>query len=311
MDELDQIKKFIKESPQGTIFSTPEWLEAVAPGNWEYLKIQSDHSIEICMPIVLSNKMGFKFCNMPPFTQSLGIILPKQQGKYAKMLSRETNSMLNLISLIPKNSYFRQRFHPSLTNWLPFYWNQYSQSTKYTYIIEDLTNIEDVWRGIRTKKHQEIRKAENKLKIHETRDFDTLKFCIESTYARQNKKGFNFKILENIFIACDKLNCSKIFIAKNNLGDIAGSVFIVWDKKSAYYLAGGSPVNLRNSGAIPLLLWHSIKFASKITKQFNFEGSMIKPIEYFFRAFGGKQTPYLEITKINSNIISIYKMLGL
>ena len=38
MNELDQIKKFIKESPQGTIFSTPEWLEAVAPGNWEYLK---------------------------------------------------------------------------------------------------------------------------------------------------------------------------------------------------------------------------------------------------------------------------------
>ena len=85
------------------------------------------------------------------------------------------------------------------------------------------------------------------------------------------------------------------------------SIYLVWDKKSAYYIAGGSPKEVRTSGAMPLLLWEAIKFSSKVTKYFNFEGSMIKPIERFFRAFGGEQVPYFEITKINSKFISFAK----
>jgi len=307
MIELNKIKSFISESPQGTIFTTPGWLDAVAPGSWQYIQIKEKGNIKLCMPIILYNKMGFKFCNMPPLTQSLGILFPEQKGNYSKVLSNNTKNMLELISKIPKNSFFRQRFHPTINNWLPFYWNDYNQTTKYTYIIDDLTDTDLIWEGFKTKKHQEIRKAKSKLKISETQDFEYLKYCIHSSYKRQNKKGFNFKKLERIFNFCNEQKCGKIFLAKTKTGDIAGSVYIVWDQKSAYYLAGGGPEALRNSGAIPFLLWHSIKFSSSVTKKFNFEGSMIRPIEYFFRAFGGKLTPYHEITKVNSGIINLYQ----
>ena len=102
------------------------------------------------------------------------------------------------------------------------------------------------------------------------------------------------------------LKNGKIFLAKNEK-EICGAVYLVWDKKSAYYIAGGSPKEVRTSGAMPLLLWEAIKFSSKVTRHFNFEGSMIKPIERFFRAFGGEQVPYFEITKINSKFISLAK----
>ena len=308
MIDLNKIKSFISESPQGTIFSTPGWLEAVAPGAWQYIQIKEEENIKLCMPIILSKKMGFKFCNMPPLTQSLGMLFPAQEeGKYSKILSKNTNNMIELISKIPKNSYFRQRFHPTINNWLPFYWNNYTQTTKYTYIIDDLANTEKIWKEFNWKKRQEIRKAKSKLKISETQDFEALKYCIYSIHKRQKKKVFNFEVLERIFNFCNEKKCGKIFLAKTQSGDIAGSVYIVWDQKSAYYLAGAGSEALRNSGAIPLLLWHSIKFSSSVTKKFNFEGSMIRPIEYFFRAFGGKLTPYHEITKINSNIINLYQ----
>ena len=310
MIELNKIKSFISESPQGTIFTTPGWLDAVAPGSWQYIQIKEKENIKLCMPIILSNKMGFKFCNMPPLTQSLGILFPEQKGNYSKVLSNNTKNMLELISKIPKNLFFRQRFHPTINNWLPFYWNDYSQTTKYTYIIDDLTDTDIIWGGFKTKKHQEIRKAKSRLKISETQDFEYLKYCIHSSYKRQNKKGFNFEKLERIFNFCNEQKCGKIFLAKTQTGDIAGSVYIIWDQKSAYYLAGGGPEALRNSGAIPYLIWHSIKFSSSVTKKFNFEGSMIRPIEYFFRAFGGKLTPYYEITKINSSIINLYKKIS-
>ena len=309
MIELNKIKRFISKSPQGTIFSTPEWLEAVAPGAWQYILIQNEENIKICMPIILSQRMGLKLCIMPPLTQSLGILLSnKQEGKYSKILSKNTNDMLELISKIPKNSYFRQRFHPTIDNWLPFYWNNYNQTTKYTYIIDDLSSTEDIWGEFNWKKRQEIRNAKSKIKISETQDFEVLKHCINSFHKRQGKEIFNLKILERVFNSCDEQKCGKIFLAKNQSGEIAASVYIVWDEKTAYYLAGAVSEVSGNSGAIPLLLWHSIKFSSKVTKKFNFEGSMIRPIEYFFRAFGGKLTPYYEITKINSNIINLYKM---
>ncbi|MBE7441610.1 MAG: hypothetical protein HS119_04060 [Flavobacteriales bacterium] len=54
-----------------------------------------------------------------------------------------------------------------------------------------------------------------------------------------------------------------------------------------------------------LLLWEAIKRSKNKTKSFNFEGSMIESIERYFRAFGGKQTPYFEITKRTSKVLKL------
>jgi len=309
MNKIKKLKNFISQSPQGTIFTTPEWLEAVAPGKWQYLTVESGDSIKICMPIILSKKLGFTQCNMPPFTQSLGILFPPREGKYAEIITRDTNTTFELISKIPNYSYFSQRLHPSLTNWLPFYWSGYSQSTRYTYIIEDLQDIDNVWKEFRSNIRQEIRKANKSIVIDQNEDFDALKYCIKRTYDRQEKTGFDFRSLERIFMTCKKLNCGKIFLAKNKENDICGAIYLVWDEKSAYYIAGGSPEKVRTSGAMPLLLWEAIKFSSSVTQQFNFEGSMIQSIERFFRGFGGRQVPYLEIKKTDSIFISLYEHL--
>ena len=165
MKNLDKIKTFISESEQGTIFTTPEWLEAVAPGKWDYITNESAGSIKACMPIILNEKLGLTICNMPPFTQSLGIMYPAYEGKYAEVLTRKMNALSELISVIPKNSYFRQRLHPSITNWLPFHWQEYNQSTRYTYIIKDLVDQDKIWKSFRSNIRQEIRKASKTIKI--------------------------------------------------------------------------------------------------------------------------------------------------
>jgi len=52
-----------------------------------------------------------------------------------------------------------------------------------------------------------------------------------------------------------------------------------------------------------LCLWEAIRYASTVTKQFDFEGSMIESVERFFRAFGAVQTPYFRITKTPSRAL--------
>ena len=72
--------------------------------------------------------------------------------------------------------------------------------------------------------------------------------------------------------------------------------YVVCDRRSAYYLMGGGDPQLRTSGASSLLLWEAIS-QSRAASVFDFEGSMLRPVERFFRAFGGRQAPYLHISR--------------
>jgi phosphatidate phosphatase APP1 len=42
---------------------------------------------------------------------------------------------------------------------------------------------------------------------------------------------------------------------------------------------------------------------------FDFEGSMIEPIERFFRGFGAVQTPYFHVSRSSSKLFKALKML--
>ena len=77
----------------------------------------------------------------------------------------------------------------------------------------------------------------------------------------------------------------------------------MWDRHAAHYLLGGADPNLRTSDASSLLLWEAIMRAravtDAVTDAFDFHGSMLQSVERFFRAFGGRQTPYLNVTRMN------------
>jgi hypothetical protein len=75
-------------------------------------------------------------------------------------------------------------------------------------------------------------------------------------------------------------------------------------------MGGGHP-ELRSSGATSLCMWEAIRHAAKVTKSFNFEGSMIESVERFFRAFGAVQTPYFNISKTPSRLLRVKQALGL
>ena len=36
-------------------------------------------------------------------------------------------------------------FHYSITNWLPFYWQGFNQTSYYTYLLEELSDLEKIW----------------------------------------------------------------------------------------------------------------------------------------------------------------------
>src|SRR5690606_36644286 len=83
--------------------------------------------------------------------------------------------------------------------------------------------------------------------------------------------------------------CGELLEARDENDQVHAVALFVRDKNTTYYLFGASDPEYKNSGAMSLLMWDAIKRSSKITNQFNFEGSMIEDIERFFRGFGARQ----------------------
>ncbi|MDA9244085.1 GNAT family N-acetyltransferase [Amylibacter sp.] len=291
------------------LFSKDWWLDAVVGiDKWDVALVFKDGKIIASMPYIIKNRFGLKLCTLPDLTQYLGPWIKPSQAKYAKMLGQQKDIMTDLIEQLPRFDYFSQNWDYKQTNWLPFHWKGFQQTTNYTYVIADMLSLDEVWSNLQEKIRTDIRKATNRhnlifLDNPSIEDFIELNTKV---YERKNiKSPHSEQVLIHLDKVCAQRNARKIFIAADEDGRHHAGVYIVWDKNSAYYLLGGSDPELRNSGATSLCLWEAIKFASTVTKEFNFEGSMIEPVERFVRGFGGKQRLVFNISKAPSLLLRL------
>ena len=290
-----------------SIFQQPWWLNAVALGRWGEAVIKRGDDIAARMPYVIKKKYGLTAMTMPPLTQTLGPWLRPSKAKYAKQISEQKELINELIVQLPKVDYFCQNFSPYITNWLPFYWEGFQQTTRYTYRIEELLDLDKIWEYFLENIRREIRKAQKHVVVRSDLGIDQFLQVNAMTFERQGLQlPYSSELVRNLDKACVIHNARKMFFAEDAQGRIHAAIYIVWDCNTAYYLMGGGNHELRNSGATSLLMWEAIKFASTVSKTFDFEGSMIEPIERFFRSFGGKQTPYNQITKMSRRMKLAY-----
>ena len=73
---------------------------------------------------------------------------------------------------------FHQDFHPQVINWLPFYWQGFSQSTLYTYRIDDTRNLEKLWNETRDNVRTDVKKAEKQVEVLETDNLERFSSCL-------------------------------------------------------------------------------------------------------------------------------------
>ena len=290
-----------------SFFEQPWWLDAVAPDQWGEIIVKRGEDICARLPYVQKKKYGLKAITMPPYTQTLGPWLRPSEARYAKQISEQKDLMNELIAQLPVFDYFCQNFSPSITNWLPFFWAGFQQTTMYTYRINDLSDHERIWHDFLDRTRRAIRKAEKNVVVRSDLGLDQLIQVNAMTFDRQGLQlPYHPDLIANIDNACVAHNARRMFFAEDTQGRIHAAIYIVWDSETARYLLGGGDPALRQSGAHYLLIWEAIKFASTVSLSFDFEGSMIKPIEHFFRSFGAIQTPYYQISKMNRRMKIAY-----
>src|SRR5262249_50291250 len=276
----------VSDSQTNSIFQQRFWLDAVAPGAWDVVDVVSGGEIKARLPYVISkNRLGMTIISMPRLTQTLGPWLAHAEGKYAARLARQKELMASLFTGLPAHDLFSQNFHHSITNWLPLHWQGFSQTTRYTYVIESLEDLDRVWTGFEADVRRDVRRAREQLIVRTDPDVERFLDINELTFKRQDKGlPYTRDLVRRLDDACARRGARRMFFAEDAEGRTHAAVYIVWDRDSAYYLMGAADPELRRSGATSLLLWEAIQFASGVARRFDFEGSMIESIERFFRA---------------------------
>ena len=308
MTNKEEYREFCKKEKDIPIFSKDWWLDSVCgKDNWDVVLVEKGGQIVASLPYYKTKKAIFDIITMPKLTQTMGVYIKYHEGqKYEKKLSYEKEILNQLIDSLPKVDMFSQNFHYNITNWLPLYWKGFSQVTRYTYVIEDLTDLDCVFNSFNHAKRKNIKKAEKIV---------TIKFDLSAkefynnhtmTLAKQGAKiVYDFELFKNIYKNGYENNSARTIYAIDKDGNIHGALFIIWDDNSAYDLISTIDPDFRNSGSASLLVKEAIKFVSEKTNKFDFEGSMIENVENSFRQFGATQKSYFNISKTNSKLLKM------
>ena len=279
------------------IFQQPWWLEAMAPGRWGEATVERDGRIVARMPYVVRGRPRMRVLTMPPLTQTLGPWVERSEASPPRALGHEHELLAELEAALPPSAAFIQQFAPAMLNALAFHWAGYRLEIQYTYRLA-LGGEDELWKGLRGNIRREIRKARGRVEVREDLGLDRFHAVWAKTFSRQGlPPPASLAELERLDAACAAHDARAMLFASDAAGEVHAVAYVVWDANGAFNLLGGADPRLRSSGASSLLMWESILRARLVTDVFDFEGSMIGPVERFFRAFGSRQTPYLKVSR--------------
>ncbi len=226
--------------------------------------------------------------------------------KAYQRLSFEKNTLKKLIGQLPQVSYFFQCYPIEFQNWLPFQWQGYQQSPNMAYVLDGLKDSEAIWANFKPSVRNKIRKAERLIRIEISTDFDVFYSVYKQIYARlEQKNRSNEAILRRFHKEIQEKKCGKLFVASDLEGNTHAVLYVVWDKKSAYYWAAGTHTEHRKSGAMSLLMWEMFKDIAQYVDNFQALGSQDEHLESFMSGLGMEQKIYYKNFKYNNILAEV------
>jgi hypothetical protein len=289
-----------KAEPVIGVFGSKKWL-SVYRDKLQLIGIYKDeHQLIGGFYFLNTKKYGFNFVKLPPYTPHCGLFFVSESKNKSSVnnFSKEIMNDICLYFTQLKSSLTILAFPSQIIDFQPFIWDKYKVIPNYTYRINLSNSIEDIKSNFDSKNRNVINKAikeeivvtQNSLKQDDLLKFfkNSLKTAGANVYEEE---------LKNIFLEFAHHSNSFSMIAKKG-DEFFGAVFCVYDKNTCYYLLGGVNKNSGIQGINNLLIQKSIEKAKELgCNTFDFEGSMLKGVEKFFRGFGPELVPYYTVNK--------------
>lgn len=302
--------EFCHTAPDVPVFAQPWYLDACADGGgWDVVLAEEKGRVVAALPFYYKQKGPFRYVTMPPFVKWLGpYLLPEFRGR----LPQEHKLLKQLMEQLPELAAFKQNFYPTATNWLPFYWQKYQQTTFYTYRLHQLRDLARVEAGLGTGIRRDIRLARQQVRVVHSLPLEDFYRVNMLSFQRQGLSApYSVAQFRRLDAALAAAGSRQLFFAVDAQERTHSVAYLIWDATTAYFLLAGDDPALRASGAGVLLAWECIRYASEVLGLdcFDFEGSMLPGVERIRVRFGAVQTPYFYVWKHNSWLFKLLEKL--
>jgi hypothetical protein len=294
--EASRWDALVAVSPQRSIFAERWWMAAVTGGEVRMLGCFAGDTLVAGLPIWPARVAGMRLLRQPPLTPCWGPLLAPIEGKPVTRLGTEMQILRAFADALAAWPDSALQFHPTLTNWLPFHWRGFAQTTRYTYRIPDTAAFLRNGSAAHESLRRQVRHARKAgLTLRDGVAPAVVEAAFRATMSRHGGAAMPcWPALAAAAAAQERLFTTA---AVGDDGAVHSAFALVWDDRFAYDIFGGGDPRFRASYSSALAHWHLLEAAAERTPGFDFEGSMLEPVERFYRSFGGELTPYLHITR--------------
>ncbi len=271
-------------------------------GEWDFVFVKEAGEVVGVLPYFIKKSLGFSYITMPVGAKYMGpFLLPSKDN-----IKDQHRIYEQLIKQLPSVHNYEQHFPLNITNWLPFYWEGYQQTTKYTYCL-NVTNLQTLNRKFAEKTRYKIRKAGKTLEVLTHLSAEQFHEIHQMSF---DKQGIKTPLSLDAFLAFDKVltqhNARQMFFAVDKEQHIHAVLYVILDKEVAYMHFLGSNPAFTKSEAVLFIYWNAFQYIhDQGIALIDFEGSMMKNVETILRRVRAVQTPYFSVRKRYSSLFRL------
>lgn len=286
----------LERSRQRSVFAESWWLDAAtgSPDGWRTnLLLDPNGDARAAWPLPTRTSRYGMVATGAPYTPFLGPQLPDREPGIARV-SADVELLEQLADHVIRGAaHVEAACMPELDYWTPLAWHGFEQTTRTTWRIASDRALDDVRAGMRKGTRSTLNAAERDGLVVESGTIEELLAACEATFAAQDIADVPARtVLERIARAATQRERGEILAVRTADGELASAGLFVWDDRFTFSLANGRIASSGATGAPTALLWHAIGRALERGTGFDFEGSMLRPVEKFVRGFGGEPLSY-------------------
>ena len=274
-----------------------------AAGNWQGL-----------LPYQLRNRWGLRLLTAPPLAPRLGpwIRFPEHQQSEQQRLAYLHRALESLDDALPPADYYRISWPYQFTYGMPWQMRGWQQSVRYSYVLPLERSTTRLWKDLKPSLRNKIRKGEKSLRIESSDDWQLLFQLVDEVFLYRNtSRQLSVDQIHDLHLAASQHGACQLWVVYDETDNPHAALWLYYDQTTAYNLLLGSDPAMRQSGAVPLLLWHAIRWArDNGLSHFDFEGSHLPGVEPFFRSFGAEAWPYYEFVKGKKWLLALRQLRG-
>ena len=292
----EEYQSFIDLQENVPVFFQTWWLDTVSGNNsWDAIIIKNrDEKTIGALPFLIKKIMGFPYASQPNLTPFLGALYkyPDKLDKAHSKIEFENKVNLAIAKQIKKRiPYFSQYFDPQIVNTQAFGWEGFKQLVCHRFYLDQISNIDMVYKNFKGDLRTQIRKFEPIGTIIEANDVIDLYPLIQNSFEKNHAKiPYLFEQYDKLDKLINNNSRRRIFLAKlNGEENYCGGLYLLIDKNRAFMLSTGLKPAYRKYGVMAALIWTAIKEAAQFVQIFDFAGSMVPSIARYLISFSPKQ----------------------